>query len=48
MSSGRRRTTDRHYSAEEQALDQISKEVILKKRVLHMGVDSIRLKHFIR
>jgi len=28
MSSGRKRTTDRHYSAEDQALNQISKEVI--------------------
>ncbi|XP_060581964.1 leucine-rich repeat flightless-interacting protein 1-like isoform X1 [Ruditapes philippinarum] len=51
MSSGRRRTTDRHYSAEEQALDQISKEAeerIQARRQARAEAREIRLKEIER
>lgn len=49
--SGRKRTTDRHYSAEDQALDQISKEAeerIQARRQVRAEAREIRLKEIER
>ncbi|KAL4222830.1 LRRFIP [Mactra antiquata] len=51
MSSGRKRTTDRHYSAEDQALDQISKEAeekIQARRQARAEAREIRLREIER
>ncbi|XP_053374033.1 putative leucine-rich repeat-containing protein DDB_G0290503 [Mercenaria mercenaria] len=51
MSSGRKRTTDRHYSAEDQALDQISKEAeerIQARRQARTEAREIRLREIER
>lgn len=49
--SGRRRTTDRHYSAEDQALDQISKEAeerLQAKRQARAEAREIRMREIER